>query len=75
MYNNAVTTGWGLWVNPERLLHFKINDKAWNLKESDKLINKDPYKIVIDYSHRVGYTFTLINLKYFSEEGKKRSCN
>ncbi len=72
MYNKEVTTGWGLWINSDRLLHFRLNDKTWDIKDLGKFINKDPYKIVLSYSYRTGYTFNSTNLKYFSEDGKKK---
>jgi hypothetical protein len=72
MYNKEVATGWGLWINPEGLLHFRINDKSWNIKDLGKFINKNPYKIGLSYSHRTGYTFNSTNLKFFSEDGKKK---
>jgi hypothetical protein len=71
MYNNAVQTGWGLWLNPTGYLHFRIEGSTWDLTDLGVLINKDPYLIILNYSYRTGYTFNLTNLKYFNEEGAK----
>ncbi len=71
MYNNAVQTGWGLWLNPTGYLHFRIEGSTWDLTDLGVLINKDPYQIILNYSYRTGYTFNLTNLKYFNEDGAK----
>ncbi len=69
MYNNEVTNGWGLWINPNGKLHFRIEEKSWDLNILGILVNNHEYQIIITYSHRSGYSIKLTNLKYFNKEG------
>ncbi len=68
MYNTQVSNGWGLWINPNGKLHFRIKDNTWDLNNLGSLYNNHPYKILINFT-RTGYSFRLTNLKYFTKEG------
>jgi hypothetical protein len=68
MYNTQVTNGWGLWINPNGKLHFRIKDATWDLNNLGSLYNNHPYKILINLT-RTGFSFRLTNLKYFTKEG------
>jgi hypothetical protein len=68
MYNKEITAGWGLWVNPNGKLHFRVEEKTWDLNDLGLLVNNDEYQIIINFS-RTGYSFRLTNLKYFTKEG------
>ena len=61
MYNNDLQVGWGLWVNPNSVLHWRIVDSTWDLDNLGKLIDNTPYKIVINFDNN-SYKFTLTNL-------------
>jgi len=61
MYNNSLWIGWGLWVNPNSVLHWRIVNSTWNLDNLGNLINNTPYKIVINFDNN-NYKFTLTNL-------------
>ncbi len=68
MYNKEITSAWGLWINPNGKLHFRIEDKTWDLNDLGLLVNNNEYQIIINFS-RTGYSFRLTNLKYFTKEG------
>ena len=61
MYNNSLWIGWGMWVNPNSVLHWRTATSTWNLYNLGNLINNTPYKIVINFDNNT-YKFTLTNL-------------
>ena len=68
MYNKDVTTGWGMWINPNGKLHFRIVNNTWDLNDLGSLYNNDEYQLIIKFT-RTGYSFRLTNLKYFTKDG------
>jgi hypothetical protein len=68
MYNKDVTTGWGMWINPNGKLHFRIENNTWDLNDLGSLRNNDEYQLIIKFT-RTGYSFRLTNLKYFTKDG------
>jgi hypothetical protein len=61
MYNNSVSRGWGLWVNPGNVLHWSESSKTWNLDGLGALVNGTTYKLIITFFKDI-YSFDLINL-------------
>jgi hypothetical protein len=58
MRNNILSTAWGLWVNPQRVLHWRIVDSTWDLYDLGILLDDEDYEINIKYNNG-SYTFTL----------------
>jgi hypothetical protein len=61
MRNDSLENGWGIWINPEGLIHFRIVDWIENLSELGTLINNISYLIVINFDNG-NYKFNLSNL-------------
>jgi hypothetical protein len=62
MYNSEVPgRGWGLWVNPNGILHWSGSSTTFNLNNIGKLQNNVSYRLDIVFNNNQ-YTFILTNL-------------
>ncbi len=71
IYNVYLPTyldGWGFWISPEQLIHFRIQSWYSDLPILDKLKNNTQYKLIINYTgnpsnNNIGtYNISLTNL-------------
>ena len=65
MYNDGISRGWGLYVNPSGVLHWVFADvgypSSWDLNKLGALTNGYTYNIRINYRDKI-LKFTLENL-------------
>jgi hypothetical protein len=71
MYNNEVGgRGWGLWINPNGILHWSESSKTWDLNNLGTLNNNASYKLIITFLNNI-YSFDLINLGNNTQKREK----